>query len=449
MFIHNLSLEAYILIFSLLGILITFIWALIFLYKPCPSNKVLVKFGKMSGNSFVKCYHGGGAIVWPIIQGYRFLDLTPKTIHIGLKSALSLQNIRINVPSTFTIAIDVTNESMNNAAIRLLDLTSKEIELMAEEIITGQMRLTVASLTIEQINQDRESFLSAIKNHVDPELKKVGLILVNVNITDITDESHYIDSIGKKAASLAVNQAKIDVAEADKRGEIGQASAQREQRISVAAYNASAVEGENEAKAKIVFLNADLAEKTAQAKAQAEVAEQKSHVLIQEEKAKSELRRLEALEIIPKEIEKSKTIINSQAEAEKIRLAAQAESEAILVIKKAEAQGIKEVLEAKALGYEMLLKACNNDSQVASNMLMIEKLEKIASLQAEAIKNIKIDKITVWDNPSDKSSSTANFMSNLIKSLPAMHDIASMAGLDLPEYLGKVKVDDTSKQENK
>ena len=182
-------------------------------FVRCPSNRILCVYGKISGGRSVRCYQGGFQIVWPLIQEARFLDLTPMSIHVPLKGALSLQNIRINIPATFTIAISTEPDVTNNAAVRLLDLDERQIQSMATEIITGQLRLTIASLTIEQINQDREKFLESIRHHLEPELKKIGLSLINVNVTDITDESGYIESIGKKAASTALNQAKIDVAE--------------------------------------------------------------------------------------------------------------------------------------------------------------------------------------------------------------------------------------------
>ena len=166
-------------------------------FRRCPSNQILAVYGKFATGGSVRCYHGGGTFVWPLIQDYSYLELTPMAINIPLRNALSMQNIRINVPSTFTVAINTTPESMNNAAVRLLGLGAPDIEKMASEIIFGQLRLTVASLTIEQINQDREKFLEAIRNNIDPELRKVGLYLINVNITDITDESGYIESIGK------------------------------------------------------------------------------------------------------------------------------------------------------------------------------------------------------------------------------------------------------------
>ncbi len=435
-------LESYLNI-SVLGFLFFLFSAMFFLaklYRRCPSNKVLVVYGRVGGNKTVQCYHGGGLIVWPLIQGYAFLDLTPRTIHIPLKGALSHQNIRVNVPSTFTVAVGITSEVMNNAAIRLLELGTREIELMATEIIIGQLRLTVASLRIEEINQDRECFLESIKKNIEPELHKIGLTLLNVNITDITDESEYIESIGKKASSMAVNQAKVDVAEQEKQGDIGQALAQRDRRVLVASYNAEAVQGENHSRAEIAQTNAILAEKEAEASQRSKVAQQYAEAAIQKARAQAQAQRLEAEEIVPQEIAKRKIQIEAEAEAQRNVLIARGQAEAVLAMRQAEAEGIQKLLDAKAKGYKQLVEACGQDAKAASTMLLIEKLEEIVRLQTEAIKNIKIDKITVWDSGNgEKGSSTSNFISQFVKSLPQLHDIAAMAGLELPKFLGQIE----------
>jgi flotillin len=415
---------------------------LIKLYQRCPSNKILVIYGRVGFGKTIQCHHGGGRIVWPLIQGYAFLDLTPKTIHISLKGALSQQNIRVNIPSTFTVALGISPQIMQNAAVRLLELDARSIEMMATEIITGQLRLTIASLRIEEINQDRERFLEAIKDNIEEELHKIGLTLLNVNITDITDESEYIDSIGKKASSTAVNQAKVDVAEQEKQGEVGKASQERDCRILVASYNADAVRGENESRAEIATTNALLAEKEADAKRRSQIAMQQAEAEIQKAKTLANTHRLEAEQIVPQQIEKRKIEIEAQAEAERKILIAKGEAEAILLIKEAEALGIQKILDAKAQGYKLLIGACNHDAQSASTLLLMEKLETMVSLQTEAIKNIKIDKITVWDSGNqgeNQKSTTSNFLSQFVKSLPPLHDVANMAGLKMPEYLGSVQ----------
>ncbi|MBF0450197.1 MAG: flotillin family protein [Candidatus Magnetomorum sp.] len=431
-------------------------------YKRCPSDKILVVYGKVGKGQHANCIHGGGAFIWPLIQDYTYLSLTPMTIPISLQNALSMQNIRINVPSTFTVGINTQPNIMSNAAERLLGLEKAQIESMSKEIIFGQLRLTVASLTIEQINQDRESFLEAIRKNVEPELNKIGLYLINVNITDITDESDYIESIGKKAASEAVNKAKIEVAKQEKFGAIGESEAVKEKTISVARNVAEGVKGEKEAESdKRIYVKqkeaeavsgenkalADIAQTTALLEVQRAESSQKSEVArrtaeaqIQKAQYLSEKERLNAEILVQQEIEKQKIEIAADAEAEKKRREAAGEADAILSRFNAEAKGIQKVLESKASGYKLLMDSCGGDSRAAANFLLIEKLYEIVKLQVEAIKQLKIDKITVWDSGANENgqTTTSNFISGLIKSLPPLQDITQMAGLELPDYLGGI-----------
>ena len=451
-------------IVAILGLIFIILFTIMFLlsrYRRCPSDRILVVYGRVSKGMSSICLHGGGAFIWPVIQDYAYLSLTPITINIPLQNALSFQNIRINVPSTFTVGISVDPSIMSNAAERLLNLSSTDIEDMAQEIIFGQLRLTIASLTIEQINQDRESFLESIRKNVEPELNKIGLYLINVNITDITDESTYIESIGKKAASEAINKAKVDVAEQQKFGSIGEAEAFREkdirvaensaqaekgkkkatadQRIYVAGQEAEAVDGENIAQATIADSVAILAVKRAAALQRGEVAKREAEVQIQKAQYLAEQERLNAEEVVRKEIDKRKIEISAEAEAERIRREAKGNADGVLFKYEAEAKGIRQVLESKADGYRSLVDSCNGDAKSAATLLMIEKIEEVVKRQVEAISNLKIDKITVWDSAGgDGKSSTANFVSNLIKSLPPLQDITKMAGVELPEYLGRI-----------
>jgi flotillin len=434
-------------------------------YKRCPPDKVMVVYGRTDKGKASRTIHGGAALVWPLIQDYAFLTLTPITINIDLRNALSLQNIRINVPSTFTIGVSTEKQIMANAAERLLGLKQTDIEEMAKEIIFGQLRLTVASLTIEQINQDRDAFLELTRKNVDTELQKVGLYLINVNLVDITDESDYIESIGKKAAATAVENARVDVANAERDGAVGAAAANRtkeievaknlaeaekgrktaeaDQRVYVGQQEALAVAGENSAKAEIANSDADLAEAEASANQRAEVATAKAQAEIQKAKFTEEEERLKASEIVREQIQKQQIEIAAEAEAERQRRIARGEADAILARYEAEASGVQKVLEAKAAGYQGLVNSAGGDTKAAATLLMVEKIDQMVSAQVEAIRNLKIDSITVWDSGGDgDGSSTSNFISNLVKSLPPLHDIASNAGVDLPDYLGSMSDDD-------
>ena len=434
-------------------------------YKRCASDEILVVYGRIKGGAASRCIHGGAVMVWPLVQEYKKISLTPMTISIPLDNALSLQNIRINVPSTFTVGVSTNPLIMANAAERLLHLTKDAIEAMAQEIILGQLRLTVASLTIEQINQDRDSFLELIRDNVGAELHKLGLYLINVNIIDITDESNYIESIGKKAASGAVNKALVDVANAERDGAIGKANADRDREVQVAnnvaesqkgqktaevdrrvyiqQQEALGVQGENLSRAEIASYQADLDEKEAHAMQRAEVARRTAEMEVQKAQYMLEQERLRAEEIVKEEISKTQIEIASEAEAERLRRIAQGEADAVLARYNAEAEGTKAVLEAKANGYKQLVESAGGDVKAAATLLMVEKLEAIVARQTEAISNLKIDKITVWDSGTGGSEggSTANFVSSLIRSLPPVHDVAKMAGVDLPDYLGSIKED--------
>jgi len=227
-------------------LLFTTVCVILSRYKRCPSDKILVIYGKVGSGAdgtsrSAKCIHGGAAFIWPIVQAYEFLDLTPMSLSVDLRNALSRQNIRVDVPSRFTVGISTEVGVMQNAAERLLGMKLDEIKQIAEDIIFGQMRLIIATMDIEEINTDRDKFLDAVSSNVETELKKIGLRLINVNVTDITDESGYIMALGKEASAKAINDAKISVAEADRVGAIGSAEAEREMRINVSKSNSEAI----------------------------------------------------------------------------------------------------------------------------------------------------------------------------------------------------------------
>ena len=243
------------------------------IYKRCPSDKILVVYGMIGGDQSALTIHGGGKLVWPIIQDYQYLDLTPLPIEIRLEGALSQQNIRVNTPATFTVGISTEHEVIQNAAERLLALRLEEIEELARDIIFGQMRVVIATMPIEDINTDREKLVDNITESLEVELSKVGLRLINVNIQDVTDESGYIDALGQQAAARAINDAKVQVAQRERDGEIGRAEAEREQRIQVAAANATATEGENSAEVTVANSNSNRRQAEAEAERAANAAE--------------------------------------------------------------------------------------------------------------------------------------------------------------------------------
>jgi flotillin len=470
-------------------------------YKRCPSDRILVVYGKVGKNNegggrTAKCIHGGAAFIWPIIQDFEFLDLTPVPIVVDLRAALSKQNIRVNVPSRFMVGISVDQGVMDNAAERLLGLSLEAIHDLAADIIFGQLRVVIATMDIEEINTDREKFLINVSDAVEHELKKIGLKLINVNITDITDENGYIEALGKEATAQAINDAKKVVAEKTRDGSIGEAIAKKEERIQVAGaiseaeigeaiatqkqrtevsksvslaqvgeaeaeqlrrievakFNASAVESENLSQVKIADSNATRRKAEAEAQKIAVVAEKINEAQSKENaysaEQKAELARAErekatqiANIVIPAEIQKQKIEIDAEAEAERIRRIAKGNADSTFFSMEAQAKGVFEILSKQADGYTKLVKSAGNDPKDAVMLMISDKLPELIKTQVEAIKNIKIDKVTVWENGSGKDgkTSTANFISGMAGSIPPLEDLFKMAGLELPAYLGKKK----------
>ncbi len=501
--------------------LVILVYALFRRYKRCPSDRILVVYGKVSGGGeggrSAKCVHGGASFIWPIFQDYAFLDLQPISIEVELTNALSKQNIRVDVPSRFTVGISTEPSVMNNAAERLLGLNKDQIKAVSTDILFGQLRLVIATMDIEEINNNRDKFLANVSANVEAELKKIGLKLINVNVTDIRDESGYIEALGKEAAAHAINEARISVAQKNRDGSIGEANAvqdervkvadavakakigeaqalqnervqvsaanaeakigeakadqnervqtatamaaakigeadaEREERIQTSAANATAIEGENKASIEIADSNAIRREKQAEAEKRAVASEKVQFAKALEESyhaeqlaEQSRAQRDQATEyaniIIPAQIQKTKVEIDAEAQAENIRRIAKGEADAIFLKKEAEARGIFEILTKQAQGFDQIVKAAGDDSQNAALLIIADKLEQLVQYQSEAIKNIKIDKVTVWDSGQagkDGKTSTAGFLSGLYKSVPPLEEMFNMAGMQLPDYLKK------------
>jgi len=444
-------------------LLLTTVTLILSRYKRCPSDKILVIYGKVGTgsdgtNRSAKCIHGGAAFIWPIVQAYEFLDLTPMSLSVDLRNALSRQNIRVDVPSRFTVGISTEVGVMQNAAERLLGMKLDEIKQIAEDIIFGQMRLIIATMDIEEINTDRDKFLDAVSGNVETELKKIGLRLINVNVTDITDESGYIVALGKEAAAKAINDAKISVAEADRNGAIGSAEADRDMRINVSKSNSEAIKGENEAKVQVAESEATRREREAEALKRATAAENIQAAKAMEEsyeaqkaaeqaRASFEQAKMEADVIVKTQIEKRQLELQAEAEAEQIRRRAKGEADAILMKMQAEADGMREMLTKQAEGFAEIVKSAGGHSDDAIRLMIADKMEELVKIQVQAIQDLKIDKITVWDNGGtspDGKSTTANFVSGLMKSVPPMNELFDMAGMQLPKYLGENKPADVA-----
>ena len=441
------------------GVFIIFLVIGVFLarYKKCPSDKILVVYGRTGGGASAKCYAGGATFVVPFLQDYRFLELTPLSIDVNLQDALSKQNIRVSVPAQFTVGISNKPHLMIAAAERLLALGRPDISSLAHDIIMGQMRLVIANMDIEELNTDRDKFVESVYRNVGDELHKIGLELINVNVTDIQDESGYIKALGQEAAAKAINDAKVKVANEVRTGAIGEAEAKQDQRIKVSDANsraeigeaiaeASAKEGINQSAIKIADSDAQrdiqvaemqresiAAQKVAAAKALEEAY--RAEEIAEVARAKRDMAQRSADEVVAEQIEKEKAVLRAQAEAERQREIAKGEADAILSKLSAQAKGMEELLTKQADGFSKLVDAANGDPQSAINFLMLDKLAELTEIQTSAIKELDIDKVVVYDNGNGKGVS--NFVQGLYGMMPQLNDFLSQSGMQLPDALVK------------
>lgn len=339
-------------------------------YKRCPSNRILVVYGRVGHDRASKCIHGGGTFVLPLLQDFGYLSLDPIAIEIPLEGALSLNNIRVNVPATFTVGISTDPVFMNNAAKRLLNLTVQIIREQAQDIILGQLRLVIATLSIEEINKDREKFMTLINENVAQEINKIGLELINVNVRDITDESGYIEAIGKRAAAEAINRAKVEVAQQDRDGATGEAIAVREKMVNVARESASAAEGKKKAeqsqRVAVAALEATAVTGEVESKRNLEVAS-----------AQREAETVAA----KKQAEQEQRIRVAEAESraitgENTSRATMAESNAKLAEIQAEAKRRSDVANAKAREAILLAERDQELARLAKEQIAPQEIEK-------------------------------------------------------------------------
>jgi flotillin len=380
--------------FGTLGVVASLVLLALFLftmavrqYRRCPSNRILVVYGKVRGQRAAKCLHGGGVLVIPLFQSYSYLNLEPMTIEIELTSALSKKNIRVNAPSTFTIGISTQPDIMNNAAERLLGLTEQEIAAQARDIILGQMRLVIATLSIEEINQDREKFLDLVNKNVSSEVNKIGLELINVNVRDITDESGYIEALGQKAAAEAINKAKVEVAEATRSGSIGEATASREMQVEVANQNAQSATGQKSAersqRIEVAKLEAEGVSGEANAQREQEIAVAAQQAIAVQGKKQAEAeQRIKVAELEANAVQGENT---SRANI--------ADYEATLEERQAEAKRRGEVALANAARDVLTAEkdrelARLEKEQIAQQMIERKKIEIDADAEAERLRRV-------------------------------------------------------------
>ena len=148
-------------------------------YKRCPSNRILVIYGRTGKEGGARCLHGGAAFVFPLIQDYAWLSLEPIRITVSARPLMKSGSTEFRVPQVFNVAIGLTEELMNNAAIRLLGLSEQDISRQAEDIVTSELDRLIDSVRSGGVETNPEQFHQELETSLEPKLNELGLTLLN------------------------------------------------------------------------------------------------------------------------------------------------------------------------------------------------------------------------------------------------------------------------------
>lgn len=337
-------------------VVVTFI-GLLSRYRKCASDEILVVFGKAGKKKVVnektgkteevilpsKIIHGGGTFVMPVIQDWAKMSLKPIQIQV---EGVSSQMIKVRIPVTLTTGIGTDQVLMQNAASRFLTAKTSEISDQIKDILIGEVRSLMATMTIEEINADRIKFIGKAKENIETELNKVGFSIININNADISDDANYIKNLGQKAATKALAQAQADIAEEKKKGDIQIAETNKQREIAVAdaekERETTVAQTKQEQEVKVAEINQEKAIRLAEAEKnkQAGIAEQKAEQEASIARANTQAESAKA----KAESQRIANVAKSASEAASKKAAADAEAN----VAKAEADSKKAEAEANS-----------------------------------------------------------------------------------------------------
>ena len=375
------------------------------------------------------------------------LDLTPKNYDFVLK-AMSKEKMEFELPGVFTISPKNTTPCLRQYSERLSETSEENLLHLIKGVIEGETRILTASMTIEDIFSNKQNFKETIVQGVQRELEQFGLEINNANIREMQDppESKYFIHLRQRVLEEALNKAKVDVAEARMRGEIGAKEREGETRRQVIDIEAITNTFENERKTQIVQSNSKL-----------QVAEAENLQLVTIARTESEKRSLMRSETLQREVEQlragrelektradqlSKAQVQAEVvvrEMEGIAAARQKEAEADLFTEKRKAEGIAAIYSAEAAGIDSIRTALHADVKATMQYLMIKGglYTELAKENAKALTGLN-PKITVW-NTGPGMDNSMKPVADLFKTLPPLiSTIEEQTGVTMPSWMPSI-----------
>lgn len=358
-----------------------FLWFIKSFLRICNPNEILIISGRKhrtkSGKEVgYQVKFGGRAIVIPIIETVKKMSLTTMPVPVEVTNAYSKGGTPLDIQAIANVKISSDEKVVGNAIERFLDRSRNEIKRVARETLEGNLRGVVATLTPEEINEDRLQFAERIAQDVSRDLEKLGLQLDTLKIQSVADDVDYLSSIGRRRIAQIIRDAEI--AEAQAIGEAERTEAQSQQLAEIAKTEALSLVQQKQNELRTI---------KAELEQQARSEEERTIAAGKEARARAE----QALQKLRSELERLRL------EADEV-LPAEARSKSQELHARGAAAALAENAKAAAQVNEMLSQVWTSAGTNASEVFLIQQLEMILKEAAEIPNRVQIDRVNVIDN---------------------------------------------------
>ncbi|MBN2130382.1 MAG: hypothetical protein JW741_12840 [Sedimentisphaerales bacterium] len=419
-------------------------------YIKASPNEALIFTGrrqKDTGRGW-KAVVGGAKFRIPVLEKVNRISLKTMNLpDVRVEKAWSKEGVPVTVETVANVKISSEEEMLARAVERFLDTDPTQIQQIIKETLEGQLRDIIGVLTVEQLYQERDMFVQKVLAQAGEELAKIGVIIDIINIQDIRDEKQYLEALGRKRTAEVKRDAEIGEAEAQRDATIRAETARREGAVVRAEQERQVAEAVKERDvAQQQYVGETLAAtKTAEQKGPLAEARARQAVVVEEQKVQEEQQKArERVEAARAEAEEQKyraeRVVPAEAERQAVVLQAEGQAAAILRRAEAEAKGIQLKLEAEAEGLRKKAEAWNAYGKAAQLNLVLEAVKVVAGEGAQALGQVKFDKVIALDSGADGDSAVNRMLTaapgGLVKFL---EQIQAATGIDLAELLKEVK----------
>jgi len=348
------------------------------LYYICQPSEVLIFSGLRrrigSGQQVgYRTVRGGSALRIPVLEEVTRLDLSNMTIDLRVENAYSKGGIPLNVSGVANIKISGDEPGIHNAIERLIGKEQDEIRHIAKETLEGNLRGVMASLTPEQLNEDKVTFARTLLEEAEDDLQKLGLILDTLQIQNISDDVRYLDSIGRKQLVELKRDSRIAEAEAKSQSSVKQAENERITSLRRLDKELAIATAEAEKRVKDALTRRDALVAEVEAKVGAELARAEAEIPVQQERIKQVTEQLQADVIAP-----------AESECKTMMAAAKGQAATIVEQGRSQAEGLRELVES--------LKHSGDD---AKRLFLLQKLEPLLTMLSDTVQPIEVEEVNL------------------------------------------------------